>query len=996
MLQGKIYTFKNQRKSKNKSNVQTSTYNNELRDIFTAETDSIAREAAENALKKSNVVKESVSTPIVKTPDETIEKEMAKSRYASETVVNKTDIPDEVKNEFRENPKMYEVLKNKDTDARATDIFENNDFNTAYTEFDRLLEDRDPASIPLGYKLAKQLADTGATQQAVDIVDKMSAQLTKSGQFSQSAAITMLQGNPMASMRYMQKQLQKMNVVGADKYKNWKKIELTDDEVKAFSKIKPNDTDAIKGLYKQIEDRIAKIYPSNMWEKVVELSKTSMMLHTRTHIRNITSNAIMVPVRSLSDRVSALGQNAVKLFKPDLEVTQSLTGGSSAQKKIANQIFDEQIKPLLDETGKWNNVAKNAPRNKQVFNDSKIGAATKKGFVWGASQANNLTGGKLENLVNTLDKSMTNSVLENLRKFDYWLLGEVEDNPFVKKNFSNRLASYMKAQNITDINAVPNEAVQIAYQEALKATFKDDNAMTKAFSNLKGLFGKFGEVAMPFTKTPANIAMRGLDYSPAGIVNAIKQAKSGDDIGRIMDTVAKSATGTAGILLGYKLAENGLIQGALSADKDKQQFEKQQGKVAYSIKVGDNYISFDFAQPASISIIIGTTIYDSLKESDMDAEKLFNTAYQATGAAFNSWLELSPLQSLQDMLGGNGYGENNVFENVANETLEFPQRLIPSALGATARTIDPVYRQTFSKGNVLKTQIDTAKSKIPFLSETLPVSYDTWGNPRQRQDNTFGAAIANFINPGTLGYDASTPIDGEIERVFESTQDNSVFPQKASWSVKNGSGKTVELTNEQYSRYQKQMGQTSYSIAETVIGSDYYNNLPDEDKAECLSLIYSISKADTNNKMFGTKVADNTKKYVNVYNMSGAEGLVRYLQRKHDFDSLGVNMSGKKAQEAYAKGGKDGLEEFVTFKNTAESLGLSIDSKAVNNVYETGGIPYLKQYSTYKAEADGLVDGKKNGRLTAEEVKLYLNSTNLSLDEKRYWFSMLSDANNPY
>ena len=382
----------------------------------------------------------------------------------------------------------------------------------------------------------------------------------------------------------------------------------------------------------------------------------------------------------------------------------------------------------------------------------------------------------------------------------------------------------------------------------------------------------------------------------------------------------------------------------------------------------------------------------------MDAEKLFNTAYQATGAAFNSWLELSPLQSLQDMLGGSGYGDSNVFENVANETLEFPQRLIPSALGATARTIDPVYRQTYSKGNVLQTQLDTAKAKIPGLSEELPISYDTWGNPRRRQDNTMSAAIANFVNPGTLGYDASTPIDSEIERLFESTQSNSVFPQKASWSVKNGNGETVELTNEQYSRYQKQMGQTSYGIAETVVNSDYYSNLSDEDKAECLSLVYSISKADTNNKLFGTKVADTTKKYVEIYNMNGPEGLVNYLQRKHDFDSLGVNMSGKKAQEAYKNGGKEGLEEHVTFKNAAESLGLSINNDSVNKVYETGGIPYLKQYSEYKTGADGIIDGKKNGRLTKKEVSTYLDATRLSREEKRYWFDVLytGTSGNPY
>lgn len=57
----------------------------------------------------------------------------------------------------------------------------------------------------------------------------------------------------------------------------------------------------------------------------------------------------------------------------------------------------------------------------------------------------------------------------------------------------------------------------------LKATFKDDNTLAKMFSNIKRDTGKFGEVMLPFTKTPANIAMRGIDYSPVGIVNAVKQ-----------------------------------------------------------------------------------------------------------------------------------------------------------------------------------------------------------------------------------------------------------------------------------------------------------------------------------------------------------------------------------------------------------------------------------------------------------------------------------------
>lgn len=1045
MLQGKSYTYK-RKNGKNRNYQQKSTYSGEIASAFNTDAESIASEALENASKNTEKVKYMAEdTGLRKTSVQngsTVDYYPAKSGlsdsmndsvslennstsltsgefkrrgYTDETI-QKTDMPEEIKNEFRDNPRTYEVLKNKDTQAAADSIIANNDFNGAYSQFNTLLAKKDPTAIPLGYSLSKQLAQSGNTEQAIDIIDRMSEQLTKSGQFSQSAAITMLHNDPMASMRYMERQIDKMNTAGRQRYKNWKDFELTDDEVKAFANIDAGDKEKIQELYGQITDRLAKSYPSTIWEKIVEASKTAMMLNKRTHIRNTASNAVMLPVRSLSDRVSALGQNAIHLFNPDFKVTQSLTGGTFSQKKIANQIFDEQIKPLLEDANKWSDVAKNAPKNRQVFNDSFVGKIGKKATMAPLNLVNSLTGGKITNLVDRVDKSMTNSVMENLRKLDYWLLGEVEDNPFVKANFSNRLASYMKAQGINTIDDVPNEAVQIAYQEALKATFKDDNTLTKMFSNIKRDTGKFGEVMLPFTKTPANIAMRGIDYSPAGIVNAVKQAKSGADASQIIDTIAKSATGTAGIALGYQLAKNGLIQGALSDDKDKQQFEKQQGKVAFSINIGGLYSSFDWAQPAAIPIIIGATVYDAINESDKEVNSVVNTVWQGTKAAANAWTELSPLSSLQDIFGGNGYGNSDIAGNVLNEIVEFPQRLWPAALSATAKTIDPTMRQTYSKGDILQTQLDTLKSKVPFLSETLPASYDTWGNERKRQDSTGSAAIANFLNPGTLGYNASTPLDSEITRLFDATQDNTVFPQKADWSVKDASGNKINLTNKQYSEYQKTMGQTSYDIADALINSDFYSGLSDSDKAKYLSDIYSVSKGKAKKDLFGSSTSDSIANQIAIYEESGAEGLVKEMQTKYEITSRGLAVSDK-TQNIYDSFGNEGLELYSAAKSKLgdsmsgsnlipflQDYSLSDSQKGeyisqftnisdkLQPLADNGDYEKVYQYYNIKSNAD--TDG--NGSLKKQELIDYLDGTGMSTAEKRTWFSILSTAKNPY
>lgn len=1045
MLQGKSYTYK-RKNGKNRNYQQQSTYNGEISSAFNTDAESIASEALENASKNTEKVKYMAEdTGLRKTSVQngsTVDYYPAKSGlsdsmndsvslennstsltsgefkrrgYTDETI-QKTDMPEEIKNEFRDNPRVYEVLKNKDTQSAADSIIANNDFNGAYSQFKTLLAKKDPTAIPLGYSLSKQLAQSGNTEQAIDIIDSMSEQLTKSGQFSQSAAITMLHNDPMASMRYMERQIDKMNTAGRQKYKDWKDFELTDDEVKAFANIDAGDKEKIQELYGQITDRLAKSYPSTIWEKIVEGSKTAMMLNLRTHIRNTDANAVMLPVRSLSDRVSALGQNAIHLFNPDFKVTQSLTGGTFSQKKIANQIFDEQIKPLLEDANKWSDVAKNAPNNRQVFNDSFVGKIGKKATMAPLNLVNSLTGGKINNLVERVDKSMTNSVMENLRKLDYWLLGEVEDNPFVKANFSNRLASYMKAQGINTIDDVPNEAVQIAYQEALKATFKDDNTLTKMFSNIKRDTGKFGEVMLPFTKTPANIAMRGIDYSPVGIVNAVKQAKSGADASQVIDTLAKSATGTAGIYIGYKLAENGLIQGALSDDKDEQQFEKQQGKVAFSLNIGGHYYSFDWAQPAAIPIIIGSTIYDAINESDKEISSVVNTVWQGVTAATNAWADLSPLSSLQGILGGDGYGNNSIAENVFNEVAEFPQRLVPAVLGATARTIDPTIRQTYSNDNTLQTQIDTLKSKIPFLSKTLPASYDTWGNERKRQDSTGNAAIANFLNPGTLGYNASTPLDSEITRLFDATQDNTVFPQKADWSVKDASGNKINLTNKQYSEYQKTMGKTSYDIADALINSDFYSGLSDSDKAKYLSDIYSVSKGKAKKDLFGSSTSDSIANQIAIYEESGAEGLVKEMQTKYEITSRGLAVSDK-TQNIYDSFGNEGLELYSAAKSKLgdsmsgsnlipflQDYSLSDSQKGeyisqftkisdkAQAFADNGEYEKVYQYYNIKSNADS--DG--NGSLKKQELIDYLDGTGMSTAEKRTWFSILSTVKNPY
>ena len=898
---------------------------------------------------------------------------MRERSYDNRTIVNKTDMPDEIKQEFIDEPDLYRVISNEETSAVADDIMASNDFDGAYSKFNDLLDARDPASIPLGYDLARQAAENKNYDLSVDILERMSEKLTKAGQFTQAAAIRMMGSDPMAAQRLIQREIAKINKSGVDKFgSSWKKIALNETELEAFKNINKGDTEAIENLFDSVTKRVSKEIPATAWEKIVEATKTSMMLNTRTHLRNIASNAVMVPVRSLSDRVSALGQNAVHLFDKDFEVTQSLVGGTKEQKKIAGQIFDTKIKPLLEGNNEYKEVAKNATRGKQVFNDSMVGKGLQKATLSATSFANNITGGRLQKLVDTLDESLTGSVMENLRKFDYYLLGAVEDDPFVKSNFKNRLASYMKAQGINAIDDVPDEAVQIAYQEALKATFKDDNYLTKMFSSVKGNLGKFGEVLFPFTKTPANLAKRGIEYSPAGFVESLIQLKKeGKLTTEIVDNLSKNAVGTAGIFIGYELAKNGMINGSLSDNKREKQFQKQQGKQAYSINIGGQSYTFDWAQPGAIPLIIGATIYDAIKASDDEAfealstfdkaKKYASTAKDGAVAMFDSWADLTPLQSFKEIFGGNGYGDGSIGENIINAVTEFPLRLIPAAAGSTARTVDKTYRETYVKDDPVETLVNQAKAKIPALgddnnwwnqnvsSKSLPASYDGWGRERTRQDTTSQAAFANFINPGSTSNAKQTEIDPEILRLFEATGDENVFPLTAEYSVKDADKKDITLNNEQHSELQRELGVTSYDLVSNFIKSDAYNTLDDTAKKDAITGLYKAANQYVKNKLYGTEASDKLAKML--INGATPEEVSKYVKMSADFNKYGLTMTEKNIA-AYERAMRTGnAEETVNRTLQKESERREVyKANNVNSGKEVDAI-FEKAYASGGSEA---------------------------------------------
>ena len=924
-------------------------------------------------------------------------------------------ISDEVVADFQDNPQLHAVLRNADTQAKAESIY--NTSNNPEVDFRDMLRRHDPAALPLGHQIAKDYSAAGNHESAAQIYREMGEQLTKAGQFSQAAVINMMKNDPLTALQYAQRQIDTLNEQGLKRFgKKWNDFKLTDDEIKLFDNITPGDEEAIKAAYDLIGERLGKEYPTSFMDKLLEGRKIAMLFNVRTNVRNVGANVPTLGMRWAADRVEALGQNIAHLINPEFKVTQSITGSGIQGRKLATEAFNSpRVQTMLEGTsGKYEipDLKNSLVKNKQMYKGTRL-------EKW----LDNITGGGIQKINEKLfGKKGVQSGLETVRNATYKML-DLGDSPFVKENFVERLGSYINAQEIKNLDDIPDEAIEIAWDEAMKATYKDESWAVKMLSKIKGgleavpVVGRpMSQGAIPFLQAPGNIAARMVDYSPIrgskGVADIISGARANDlqKVTRGIEEASKGLTGTGMVLLGMKLRESGILTGTFSKDKDQKAFEKQNGFKEFALHIGDKYFTYDWAQPFAQSLITGTLLEDAIEKSDeynsdllayidekagtnfngSAASKAMGVAGEAAKASLNSWFNASPLQGLQELLSGNFNDRDDIASSIKNTLVDdFAGAFVPSAVNAVAKSVDPVQRNTTDKTNSTATFVNQQIAKIPGLSKTLPAKYDTWGREMKYADSKAMATASRFVIPGDYSYDRSDKVDKEIDSLYEKTQDAAVFPQVAPYKV---GDKT--LNNKEVSEYQKNMGERSRKLVEAFMNSDSYKKMDDKDKVEEIKKLYGVSKAITERDKFGKELSNSSeyKKPIAEYDKvkggdKGVDTLVKYYTGKSMATEAGLSASSNAAkviQQDIQNGNIKAAEQKVEAASTISDLGLDKPGPTYTYYNAQKVIPELtpeKFAKTYKS-----IDADGNQGIKQDEIINYLNNNNLSESEgKKIW-----------
>jgi hypothetical protein len=333
---------------------------------------------------------------------------------------------------------------------------------------------------------------------------------------------------------------------------------------------------------------------------------------------------------------------------------------------------------------------------------------------------------------------------------------------------------------------------------------------------------------MPFVKTPANILKRAIEYSPLGIEKALREARNISrgtfDQRAFVDSIGRSVTGTALIMVGYDLAQKGLITGSGDKDKDIAAFERNLGKSDFAFKVENNYYTYDWAQPASMGLAVGADIYLKGKNRKY-AENVVSDAIKSGGETL---FKQSLLQGIQRFMGG-----FNPMENVESTIVNAPSQFIPTISKQLAQVTDHTKRTAYVNNNI-DTGLNLMAAKIPGLSKNLEPQIDTFGNTKKNYQHNNLLNI--FINPGTHTTYKPNKVQKEIVRLYNQSGNKDIFPKVAPKSL-TYKGERIELTPSEITKFQRTMGKETERKMTRVV------NAPRSDSAKEKALISSIKKA---------------------------------------------------------------------------------------------------------------------------------------------------------
>lgn len=852
-----------------------------------------------------------------------------------------------------ENIEYYKTVSNKETLEKAYNKLQEDGQAEVVKWHSKDSKKATSEDVAEGWILLKQYQDAGDYDSAVEVAKKMRDIGTTAGQTVQAYNI-LSRLTPEGMFYYAQGELSEAySKMVEGKSKKWidenkGKFDLTPEETQFIldtmqdvSKMEDGYNKKVKlaEIQKVITDKI----PATAGQSIKAWMRISMLFNPKTQVRNVMGNAVIMPVNMFSDSVSA-GIDKLISKKTGIRTT-----GNTSIKNYA-----KGFRKGLYES----------------YNDFKKGINTRniEGNRFEVSEGKNFNNKGLGKALNRVD---------NLLSF----MLDAGDRGFYEATFTNSINNQLVLNNTTEVT---QEMIDIATTEALQRTWQDNNNYTKAVLGIRKILNNvnikgygLGDVLIPFAKTPANLTKAIVDYSPVGLVktltsDAIKLKNSFENgqytpqlQHKFVQNLGKATSGTFLYVLGYALAQAGVITGEADEDKDVKNFMKNSlGINSYSIKIGDKSFSYDWAQPIATPFAIMAN-YVKYSNDNPEASAI-DKAINAMNIGTEQLLQQSFMESLNTVLNGSG----TTLENLSQAVLELPSRAIPTFSKQIADMVDSTQRTSFEYDKPIQSAINSVIAKIPFASKTLPASVDTLGNEIKKyggDNNLFNV----FFNPANTNKGELSKAGEEIYNIYQETGDTTIFPRTAPYYI-NNNGEKVTMTARERSEFQKISGTYVEDTLTGLLNNKDYKKLSSEEKRKLINEIVSDSYSKAKYDVLNLDSEDYEKLRKTLKTVKATN----YYDYKFKTEDLKTNKEKMEvlANTKYTDKEKTTLYETYILSDSDAKYPIIKETFTQNGLNITKYLDYKAQEFTSDKEDDGTVDGKSVSGSKKEKVVNYIDS----------------------
>lgn len=815
----------------------------------------------------------------------------------------------------------------------------------------------------------------GDNENAVKMASSLIAQASRAGQTLQAFKLlkkTSPEGRVMSAVKIRDNIQKQAN----DRYGDKAPQITIDDSV--LNDLRNADVKDVDKQMDKVVEHIANQLPNTWWDKWDAWRYTSMLGNIRTHLRNIFGNTMFRPAIKAKDTIGAVLETAADTTrrlrgKEPMERTKSITT-RKADRDFAKSEFDKLSYDLGGSRYDANDY------------DSIQRAKT-----------NPFSGGLLERI--GIGRFNLASGLNKLSQGNSNLL-EWEDMIAKKSVYVDSMAQYMKANKLTAkdmYNELGGEtdallsAREYAKNEALKATFQDENTLANALSYIEKKLGRPGRLIVgglfPFKRTPPNIIKRGIEYSPIGAANGVRKFFSKNyTTSEAFDSLAAGITGSMVMALGYFMAEQGWLSAGDDPNDKKQYFDEMQGDQSYAVNFswdGKEYsYTIDWSAPMALPLFVGAELFNFINRDDNVS---FEDFTESLSRIAEPVFDLTMMQGINDAIDSAKYGGGAAVAAMATSSLtDYITQGVPTLLGQINRSFfDKTRRQTYpdQDNNIpdgLEKVMQRTMQKIPGLSQYITPYLDNFG---RTQEN--GGAIENFLSPGYLEERNSTDAERAINALYEATGETSILPSRPQKYYKDGDVQH-NLTANQWLRLTNIEGQTSLDEINALVNSSAYQSMSNTEKINAINDIYSYASAVAANQVYNKELEGTIK---TVHDSGIDPGL--YYAYKEMEDTLNETLEGYEARDqvfqtirgdnSLTDDQKNQLYHTLLIKGTSDSQWEKY-KEISDTVTAEEYVDAMIQSQAIKAYGDELEEGRATAEAT--EFSYYLDQMGYS-DEKR-------------